>query len=73
MASVAADPASNRVYVGAANIGYLLVIDGQTNLFQSIITLSPNGVTEFGIAVDAGNKKVWSADYSSNTVTRLRF
>jgi YVTN family beta-propeller protein len=72
-ASLAVDAVNNKVFVGVANLQYLLVIDGQTNVFQSIISMGPFGDTEFGVAFDAGNKKVWSAGYSSSSVTRLRF
>jgi DNA-binding beta-propeller fold protein YncE len=72
-ASLAVDAVNNKVFVGVANLQYLLVIDGQTNVFQSIISMGPFGDTEFGVAFDAGNKKVWSAGYSSSSVTRLKF
>ncbi|HTH64466.1 MAG TPA: invasin domain 3-containing protein [Gemmatimonadales bacterium] len=72
-ASLAVDAVNNKVYVGVSGLSYLLVIDGQTDVFQSVLSLSPFSNTEFGVAFDAGNKKVWSADYSTSTVTRLKF
>lgn len=70
---IAVDVASNRIYVGVSGVPYLLVMDGQANLFETIVTVGTFSDTEFGVTFDAVNKKVWSANYSTNTATRLKY
>jgi YVTN family beta-propeller protein len=73
-ASIAVDAISNTIYVGVQGLADVLVLDGQTNFFTSIVNVGTfSSDTEFGVTFDAGNKKIWTANYSSDTVSRLRF
>jgi YVTN family beta-propeller protein len=67
------DPVNNRIYVGASSVNALLVIDGNTNIFQYQVSLGQFGDEVFGIAFDVGNKKVWTTNYFSASVSRVEY
>jgi YVTN family beta-propeller protein len=74
MGSVAVDVANNRVYVGARFSPFLLVFDAVTNTFVNFLNTGTGfSDQELGVAVDAGNGHVYSANYSSSGISRLRF
>lgn len=76
LSSIGVDAVNNRVYVGISNLPLVLMIDGATNASFPPTLLVGNpafGDAVFGIAFDAGNQKLWTANYSSNTVTRLQY
>ncbi|HET9708689.1 MAG TPA: invasin domain 3-containing protein [Gemmatimonadales bacterium] len=70
---IGVDPATNRIYVGVSSIDELLVIDGNTNTFLNSVVLGFFSDEIFGIGFDAGNKKVWTANYSSASVSRVEY
>jgi YVTN family beta-propeller protein len=70
---IGVDPVNNRIYVGVSSVNELLVIDGNTNTFQNTVFLGPFGDEVFGVVFDAGNKKVWTANYSSASVSRVEY
>ena len=74
MGSVAVDVVNDRVYVGTRFNGYLLVFDGATGVLSGFI-IPGTGFSdqELGVAVDAGNGQVYTANYSTGTISRLRF
>ncbi len=72
-ASLTVDAVNNKVYVGAKFLPYVTVYDGVSGGFIGIISVSPFSDALFGIAFDAGNGNVYTANYSSSTVTRLKF
>ena len=74
MGSVAVDVVNNRVYVGARVNSYLLVFDGATDTFAGLLNVGTGFFdSEFGVAVDAGDGHVFTANYSSSGISRLRF
>jgi YVTN family beta-propeller protein len=74
MGSVAVDVVNDRVYVGTRFNGYLLVFDGATGVLSGFITPGTGfSDQELGVAIDAGNGQVYTANYSSATISRLRF
>ncbi len=73
-ASVAVDVVNDRVYVGARFNSFLLVFDGATGFLSGFINPGTGfSDQEFGVAVDAGNGQVYTANYSSSSISRLRF
>ncbi len=73
-ASLAVDAVNNRVYVGARYNGYVSVIDGATDFFLG--TVNATGFysdQELGVAFDAANGHVYTANYSSASITRLKY
>jgi DNA-binding beta-propeller fold protein YncE len=74
LGSVAVDVVNNRVYAGARVNSFLLVIDGATDTFASLMNVGTGFFdSEFGVAVDAGNGHAYTANYSSSGISRLRF
>jgi YVTN family beta-propeller protein len=74
LGSVAVDVVNNRVYAGARVNSFLLVIDGTTDTFANLMNVGTGFFdSEFGVAVDAGNGHVYTANYSSSGISRLRF
>jgi YVTN family beta-propeller protein len=75
--SVAVDVTHDRVYVGVINLPYLIVVNGATNGFENILLTGNPSFSEAvrGVVVDgvAGNGKIFTAGYSSGTVSRLAF
>ncbi len=73
-ASVAVDVVNNRVYVGTRFNSFLLVFDGATDFISGFINAGTGfSDQEQGVAVDAGNGQVYTANYSSSSISRLRF
>jgi YVTN family beta-propeller protein len=70
---ISVDPVNNRVYVGVNGINEILVIDGNTETFLNSVVLGFLGDEVFGIGFDAGNKKLWTANYSSASVSRVEY
>jgi DNA-binding beta-propeller fold protein YncE len=74
LGSVVVDVVNNRIYVGARVNSFLLVMDGATDTFASLMNVGTGFFdSEFGVAVDAGNGHVYTANYSSSGISRLRF
>ncbi len=75
VSSLAVDAVTNHVYVGVSNLPLAVLIDGSTNTFFTTLNVgNPSfGDAIFGVAFDAGNKKVWTANYSTNTTVRLKY
>jgi YVTN family beta-propeller protein len=74
MGSVAVDVVNDRVYVGTRFNAYLLVFDGATGVLTGFIYPGTGfSDQELGVAVDAGNGQVYTANYSTETISRLRF
>lgn len=71
--SLTVDAVNNRVYLGAKFLPYLSVYDGSSNTFVGLVVVSPFSDSLFGVAFDAGDGNVYTANYSSNTVTRLKY
>jgi YVTN family beta-propeller protein len=73
--SLAVDAVTNRIYVGAKFFPYLTAIDGATNTVLNIMIVNGNNFSDrpLGVAVDAGNGQVYTANYLANTVTQLKF
>lgn len=72
--SVAVDVVHDRVYLGTHFNSFLLVLDGATETFPGFLNVGTGfSDTEFGIAVDAGNGQIYTANYSSSSISRLRF
>jgi DNA-binding beta-propeller fold protein YncE len=60
--------------VGAKCSPFLLVFDGVTDTFVGLLNVGTGfSDQEFGVAVDAGNGQVYTANYSSSGISRLRF
>jgi DNA-binding beta-propeller fold protein YncE len=71
---VAVDVVHDRVYLGARFNSFLLVLDGATETFPGFLNVGTGfSDTEFGVAVDAGNGQIYTANYSSSSISRLRF
>ncbi len=74
MESVAVDVTNDRVYVGAKFSPFLLVFDGVTDTFVGLLNVGTGFSDQvFGVAVDAGNGQVYTANYSSSGISRLKF
>ncbi len=69
------DPVNNRVYVGVSNIPFLIIVDGATNFIRDFLTVGNTAFADdiHGVAFDAGNGKVFTANFTSNTVTRVQY
>ncbi len=72
-ASLAVDAVNNRVYVGAKYLPYVTVFDGATNGFVNTMFLTFFSDQLLGMAFDAGNGHVYTANYSGNSITRLKY
>jgi YVTN family beta-propeller protein len=74
LGSVAVDSVNNRIYVGVANLAYVWVIDGTIDTIAGVLYTNPSfSDATHGVAVDAGNGKVFTANYSSGTVSRFQY
>jgi DNA-binding beta-propeller fold protein YncE len=74
MGSVAVDVANDRVYAGAKSNAFLLVFDGATESLAGLLNVGTGFFdSEFGVAVDLGNGHIYTANYSSSGISRLRF
>jgi DNA-binding beta-propeller fold protein YncE len=72
-ASLAVDAVNNRVYTGAKFYSYVTVFDGATNTYVNALSLTYLFDQLFGMAFDAGNGQVYTANYTTNAVTRLKY
>jgi YVTN family beta-propeller protein len=70
---IGVDAVNNRIYVGSSSVNALLVIDGNTNVSQHEVSLGPFGDEVDGVVFDAGNKKVWTVNLLSASVSRVEF
>jgi YVTN family beta-propeller protein len=70
---IGVDPVDNRIYIGVSSIDEILVIDGNTETFVNSVILGFFGDEVFGIGFDAGNKKLWTVNYSSGSVSRVEY
>ena len=70
---IGVDAVNNRVYVGVNTTNSLLVIEGNTNTFQHSVFLGPFGDEVDGVVFDAGNKKVWTVNLFSASVSRVEY
>ncbi|HMA42336.1 MAG TPA: invasin domain 3-containing protein [Gemmatimonadales bacterium] len=77
LGGLAVDVVHNRVYVGVVNLPYLLVVNGGTNVFENTLISGDPAFSEAirGVAVDgqAGNGKIFTSNYGTGTVARLKF
>lgn len=72
--SLTVDAVNNRLYVGVNGLPYLLPISGTTNVFAYVLVVgNPSGDSELGVAFDASNGKVWSANNSSSSASRVKY
>jgi DNA-binding beta-propeller fold protein YncE len=71
--SLTVDAVNNRVYLGAKINPYVSVYDGTSNALVGIVVVSSVFDQLLGVAFDAGDGSVYTANYSSNTVTRLKY
>lgn len=72
--SLTVDAVNNRLYVGVNGLPYLLPISGTTNVFAYVLVVgNPSTDSELGVAFDAGNGKVWSANNSSSSASRVKY
>jgi YVTN family beta-propeller protein len=74
-AGIAVDAVHNRAYVGVSNQPYALLIDGATDTWQTVlVTGNPSFFEEvLGLSYDASNGKLFTANYSSSSVTILKY
>jgi YVTN family beta-propeller protein len=72
---ITVDALHNRVYVGVSNLSYALLIDGATDTWQTVLlTGNPSFFDEvLGLSYDAGNGKLFTANYSSRSMTILKY
>jgi len=74
LGSVAVDVVNNRIYVGTKVNSFLLVFDGATDTSAGLLNVGTGFFDqELGVAVDAGDGHVYAANYSSATISRLKF
>jgi YVTN family beta-propeller protein len=72
-ASLTVDAVNDRVYLGAKFLPYVSAYGGATNTLVGIMVVTPSSDSLFGVSFDAGDGNIYTANYSSNTVTRLKF
>jgi YVTN family beta-propeller protein len=75
LGGITVDAVHNRVYVGVSNQPYALLVDGATDTWQTVLpTGNPSFFDEvLGLSYDAANGKVFTANYSSSSVTILKY